>query len=163
MGIGFALAIVLLGIVWLLIRYCRCPCGRKVPLKITTPNLPADETHSESDEDGESRLANFLKGQQQAHETTSDVSQSDVWSFSMKSVTERAVQVMEDDSQSEPEDDLTFDASLYTTNEEMLHATEEDEADSQSEPEDDSTFDATLYTTPDPPPRTRRFRSLVEI
>lgn len=121
MAIGFAFAIFCFGLLWFLFRcYQSCECNR-VPGKISTPPhpLPAGDTQSES-EDGGSRLARFFQQSQQLHhvDETSDVSQSDVWSFSLKSFTaeHHANATRYDDGEpSDDADDLTFDASLYTT------------------------------------------------
>lgn len=127
MGIGFGGAVCLLAMAWLLLRcYKTCKCRRRsVPNKIrtprTTPDLAADETRSESDDGGEgsgaSRLANFFQSQQPVNDATSDVSQSDVWSFSLKSFAEQGAFTMHEAeyTQSEASEDDTLDESLYTT------------------------------------------------
>ena len=122
MAIGFALAIMCLGLGWIIVRLFQCCCERRrrVPHKITAaPDLPVGETRSESEE-ASSRLATFLQNQQRAApDATSDVSQSDVWSFSLKSFTaDPNAYVPRDGHDYEEENDLddsTFDASLYTT------------------------------------------------
>ena len=125
MAIGFSLAIICLGLGWMLLRLAQFCCDRRrrVPHKITAaPDLPVGETRSESEE-ASSRLATFLQNQRPAPDATSDVSQSDVWSFSLKSFSPdpNAYVPPEDHDDEEDEnrsdlDDSTFDASLYTTN-----------------------------------------------
>ena len=123
MAIGFALAIICLVLGWTLFRLVQICCERRrrVPHKITAaPDLPVGETRSESEE-ASSRLATFLRqSQRPAPDVSSDVSQSDVWSFSLKSFTaDTNAFVPPDDRDEEGNrsdfDDSTFDASLYTT------------------------------------------------
>ena len=129
MAIGFAEAIFCIGLICLVyLCYQHCEC-RRVPNKIATPDLPAGETKSESDNGGESsrRLTNFFQNQHHNApnaDATSDVSQSDVWSFSLKSFSglDRDAHAAyggyerEDEEDQSYLDDSTFDASLYTSN-----------------------------------------------
>lgn len=132
MGIGFMEAIFCLGLICLVyLCYKHCEC-RRVPNKISAPDLPAGETRSESEDGGtsSSRLASFFQNQHHnaPHaDATSEISQSDVWSFSLKSFTGMdrdthaaqggAVYVAEDDDDNQSYmDDSIYDASLYTSN-----------------------------------------------
>ena len=135
MGIGFSEAIFLLGLVCLIyLCYQHCEC-RRVPNKIAaqTPDLPAGVTGDESDDGGSSRrLAAFFQNQHHNApnngDAMSEVSQSDVWSFSLKSFSgmdrpaagyEREYEDEDEEDQSFLEDS-TFDASLYTSNRPVL-------------------------------------------
>eukprot|EP00977_Amphora_coffeiformis_P017432 scaffold5684_cov169-Amphora_coffeaeformis.AAC.7 len=129
MAIGFAEAIFCLGLIclaYLCYQYCKC---HRVPNKIATPDLPTGETKSESDDGGESsrRLTSFFQNQHHNApnaDATSDVSQSDVWSFSLKSFSgmDRDAHAAyggyerEDEEDQSYLEDSTFDASLYTSN-----------------------------------------------
>ena len=124
MAIGFSLAVICLGlgcILFRLVHFC-CERRRRVPHKITAspPDLPIGETRSESEEES-SRLATFLQNQRPAPDATSDVSQSDVWSFSLKSFAADTNAFIPRDDQDEDDgnrsdfDDATFDGTLYTT------------------------------------------------
>ena len=129
MGIGFAEAVFCFGLICLAyLCYQHCEC-RRIPNKIATPDLPEVETKSESDDGGESsrRLASFFQNQHHnaPHaDATSDVSQSDVWSFSLKSFSgiDRDAHAAyggyerEDEEDQSYLEDSTFDASLYTSN-----------------------------------------------
>ena len=124
LAIGIIAALLFLGFMWILYQIYRTYDCNKVPSKInapsTRPNLPVAETRSESDA-GESGLASFLQNQRVVPDDTSEMSQSDVWSFSLKSFPGRATPMPYYETESQPDVECD-DVSLYTNDEPSLPA-----------------------------------------